>query len=91
MMLLVRLMGLLDLVACVLILLYQLNVIGYFTLFPFVLYLLIKGWMFRSDLASLVDIGIGIYLLLIWFFSPWIITILVILYLLQKAVMSLFM
>jgi hypothetical protein len=53
------------------------------------LYLFVKGWVFRESLASIMDILCGIYVLVLMFgfstFVSWIIAI----YLFQKAVFSL--
>lgn len=51
-------------------------------------YLILKSLTFKGDFASILDLGAGIYLALIPFFAPKILTILFAIYLGQKAVFS---
>ena len=56
----------------------------------FGVYLMLKGVLFKGDIASMVDFIIGVYLLLIPIFAPKVLTIIFIIYLGQKALVSFF-
>ncbi len=56
----------------------------------FAAYLLIKGFAFKGDFASVVDMTIGVYIILIPVFSVKFFTIIFAIYLGQKAFVSLF-
>lgn len=86
----VKLLGIMDLLsaAAVLLLHYDLLItwrIG----FLFVAYLLIKGWMFKTDINSVMDILCGLYIFVMLFGFTTIISWVVAIYLFQKAVFSL--
>lgn len=85
----IKLLGLADLLSAVTIVLVHYDIIGWRIGFIFVAYLLIKGWLFRTDINSIMDILCGIYLFVMLFGFTTIISWVVAIYLLQKAVFSL--
>ena len=58
-------------------------------LFVFILYLLIKGWAFKGDIASAIDLVIALYMITLMFGFHSFLTVIAIIYLLQKAIFSL--
>lgn len=89
-MVLVKLMGLTDILAGLIIILFTYDVIGVKFLLVFFLYLLIKGLAFRGDFASFADIGISIYMLFMLITPITVISYIVAVYLFQKGVVCFF-
>ncbi len=86
----VKLFGIADLLsaAVVIMLHYDIFITWRIGLF-FVSYLLIKGWIFREDLNSIMDILCGLYIFVMLFGFTTIISWVVAIYLFQKACFSL--
>ena len=87
---LVKLLGFMDLLsaAAVLLLHYDL-IIGWRIGLIFVAYLMIKGFIFRTDISSLLDVLCGIYIFVMLFGFTTVVSWVVAVYLFQKAVFSL--
>ncbi len=85
----VKLMGFCDLMAAAVVLLLHYDIIGWRLGFLFVAYLLAKGWLFRTDIASLMDVLCGVYMFIMLFGFTTVISFVVAAYLFQKAVFSL--
>jgi hypothetical protein len=87
---LVKLMGIMDLLSAVAVIMLHYDFFITWRIgLIFAAYLILKGWLFRSDIASLLDLLCGIYLfiMLLGFttFLSWVVAV----YLFQKAVFSL--
>jgi hypothetical protein len=90
MFLLLLIMPLLDLLATISMLLLHHNMAGWRLVFPFAMYLILKGVAFR-DVASIIDFVIGLYILgIIAFGFHTFIVYIAAAYLIQKAVFSFF-
>jgi hypothetical protein len=85
----VRLLGIGDLLSAIVVVLLHYDLIGWRVGLVFVAYLLIKGWLFREDLNSILDIFCGLYMFVMLFGLTTIISWVVAIYLFQKAVFSL--
>ena len=85
----VKLLGIGDLLCAIVVVLLHYDLIGWRIGFLFVCYLLIKGWLFREDLNSILDILCGLYMFVMLFGLTTIVSWVVALYLFQKAVFSL--
>jgi hypothetical protein len=86
----VKLMGVMDLLSAAAVLLLHYNfLISWRIGFLFVAYLLIKGWLFREDLNSIMDILCGLYMFVMLFGFTTIVSWVVAVYLFQKACFSL--
>ncbi|MBW2964549.1 hypothetical protein KY363_03745 [Candidatus Woesearchaeota archaeon] len=85
----VKLLGVADLLAAVVVVLLHYQVIGWRIGIIFVAYLILKGWLFRVDINSIMDILCGLYMFVMLFGFTTIITWVVVIYLFQKAVFSL--
>ena len=59
----IKLLGLLDIITGIIILLYNFEATSLKIFISFLLYLVIKGLAFRGDSASFADIGIAIYMI----------------------------
>ncbi len=85
----VKLLGLVDLLTAVLAVFAHIGFIPTSVLKIFAVYLIIKGAIFIKSFTSILDLGCGVYLLLMFFFNMHsFIVYLVALYLFQKAVFS---
>lgn len=89
-MLILKLMGLMDLASALFLLLEHFGIIGPFfrPLIGFAIYLLGKAFMYRGDIASIIDLGCGIYLIAAFFGLKTFIVFIVAAYLIQKAFFS---
>ncbi len=85
----VKLMGALDLITGITIILFHYDLIGLRLFLTFTLYLLLKGFMFKGDLASMVDFAVGAYMLLMLILPITILTYICAIYLFQKSISSL--
>jgi hypothetical protein len=85
----VKLLGIADLLAAVVVILLHYDILGWRIGFIFVAYLIIKGWLFRTDINSIMDILCGLYMFVMLFGFTTIITWVVAIYLFQKAIFSL--
>jgi hypothetical protein len=85
----VKFLGVMDLLSAVTVILLHYDIIGWRIGLIFVAYLIIKGWIFREDINSIMDILCGLYMFVMLFgfttFISWVVAI----YLFQKAVFSL--
>ena len=84
-----KLMGVLDLVAVIVLVLLHYHIGTWRITLLFAIYLLIKAFMFRGNIQSYIDGGIGIYMIFLIFGLHSILTFVAAIYLLQKAVFSL--
>jgi len=86
----VKLMGIMDLlcIAVIIMMHYDFLITWRIGLF-FAAYLMLKGFIFRSDIASLIDGLCGIYVFVMLFGLTTFVTWIVAIYLLQKAAFSL--
>ncbi|MBW2972552.1 hypothetical protein KY359_05950 [Candidatus Woesearchaeota archaeon] len=86
----VKLLGIMDLLSAGVVLLLHYNLlIGWRVGIIFVAYLILKGWLFRQDINSVMDILCGIYMFIMLFGLTTVISWVVAIYLFQKAVFSL--
>jgi len=82
-------MAALDFLTALVIILLQLNLIGFRIAAPFIIYMISKVIVFRGDLASIIDGVIGVYIILMLIgFNPVILTAIALIYLLQKIFVS---
>ncbi len=86
----VKILGALDLLTGVMILLFQYDVIGIRLLISFIVYLLLKGLLFRMNFASFVDIVIAIYMIFMIFVPVAVLSYIAAIYLFQKGAVSFF-
>jgi hypothetical protein len=84
----VKLMSLLDIIAAVVMILYQYGSVSFRLLLSFIVYLIIKAFMFRGDFASFLDACIAIYMFFMLFLSVPILTWIAAIYLIQKAIVG---
>lgn len=89
-MLILKLMGLMDFAAALFLLLEHFGAIGPFfrPLIGFAIYLLGKAYMYRGDIASMIDLACGIYLVLAFCGLKTFLVFFVAAYLIQKAFFS---
>ena len=85
----VKLLGVGDLLAAVTVILLHYHILSWRIGFIFVAYLILKGWLLRADLNSIMDILCGIYMFVMLFGFTTIVSWVVAIYLFQKAVFSL--
>jgi hypothetical protein len=85
---LIKILGVADLLSAVAVILLHYHIIGWRLGFLFVAYLIIKGWLFRENIASIMDILCGIYMFVMLFGFTTIISWVVAIYLFQKSVFS---
>jgi hypothetical protein len=86
----VKLLGIMDLLCAAVVLLLHYNLfIGWRIGIIFVAYLLVKGFLFRQDINSIMDILCGIYMFIMLFGLTTVVSWVVAIYLFQKAVFSL--
>lgn len=85
----VKLLGVADLLSAAVVVLLHYDLLGWRIGLGFAAYLIIKGWLFREDLNSVMDILCGLYLFVMLFGFTTFITWIVAIYLFQKSVFSL--
>ena len=85
-----KLMGIMDILSIVSLLLFKYGFIPQIFLIIAVIYLMIKGILFFRNIASLADFGVAVIFILALFGIYNIITWVAIVWILQKAVFSLF-
>ena len=89
-MVLLKFLGILDILTGIIIILFQHDLIGWRLLLSFVLYLILKGVAFKLDFATVVELGIALYIIVGMIFSPVIIvSYIAAIYLFQKGIASL--
>jgi hypothetical protein len=84
-----RVLGILDLLTATMLTLYEAGAAPFWLFAPFALDLLAKGILFRDGAASAVDFGVAIYILMAPFLSYWVISVVIAVYLAQKGLLSL--
>lgn len=84
-----RLLGILDLLTATMLVLYEAGAVPFWLFAPFALDLLTKGILFRDGAASAVDFGVALYILVVPFLGYWVISAVIVVYLAQKGVLSL--
>lgn len=89
-MLLFKIFGFFDLVTILMMILLQYGGVPWRLAMIFAAYLIIKGIIFKGDFASMIDIVIGVYIIIMPVFSWKFLTIVFAIYLGQKAVISFF-
>jgi hypothetical protein len=87
-MILIKLMGFLDLLTAGAIILFNYDILGLRLFISFILYLILKGIMFKGDIASMLDLGIASYMILMIFFPITILSWIAAIYILQKGIVS---
>jgi hypothetical protein len=89
-MIVVWLLGIMDILTAVFIVLgnYHLASLRFFM--TFIIYLLVKGIVFRGDLASFIDLAIAVYMILMIFFPITVVSFIAAIYLIQKGILSFF-
>jgi hypothetical protein len=85
----VKLLGVADLLAAVAVVLLHYDILSWRIGFIFVAYLLVKGWLFREDINSVMDILCGVYMFIMLFGFTTVVSWVVAIYLFQKSVFSL--
>jgi len=81
----VKLLGTLDLITGISIILFQYDLIGLRLFLTFAVYLLAKGFMFKGDIASILDFATGAYMLLMIILPITFFTYIAAFYLFQKG------
>jgi len=81
-------MGMLDLISALVLILIHFDIIGWKLGFVVALYLFIKAYAFKGDIASILDGVCGIYVLLVMFGLHTGFTYVVVFYFIQKAAIS---
>ncbi len=84
----VKIMGLADLLSAFIILLLQLDVLGWRLAFVVAAYLFAKAYAFKGDFASILDGITGFYVLLMMLGLHTFLAYIFMIYLLQKGLMS---
>ena len=82
----VKLLGLADFLSAIVVILLHYDVIGWRIGLLFAAYLMIKGWLFREDINSLLDMLCGAYMFVMLFGFTTIVTWIIVVYLFQKSV-----
>lgn len=85
----VKFLGFLDLLAAGVMILYFFEIIPYKFVLSLGLYLIFKAIMFFGDFLSFLDGVVGLYMLLMFFWTPGIITTIFSVYLIIKSLLSL--
>ncbi len=85
----IRLLGVADILAGIWMLLAHFNIVGWTTSAIFVIYLMIKILIFR-DLISFFDLLSGFYFIIILLGAHWTLSYLFVIYLIQKGALSMF-
>jgi len=85
-----KLMGLMDIISIAVLLLFKYGLISKMFLITVVIYLAIKGIVFFRNIVSLADFGVAIIFVLALFGIYNVLTWIAIVWILQKAILSLF-
>lgn len=85
-----KLMGLMDLLSIAVLLLFRYGVVSQKVLIIAAIYLMIKGILFFKNIVSLIDFGVAIIFALALFGVYNVLTWIAIIWILQKAALSLF-
>jgi len=91
-MIFVKFLGTMDFLSAIALIFSALRICPLRIALGFALYLFFKGIVFKDDPASLIDMGIGVLLIIVYFIGPWgifgALTFGGVLYLLQKTIFS---
>ncbi|MCF7871841.1 hypothetical protein K9L97_02295 [Candidatus Woesearchaeota archaeon] len=87
-MVVIKFLGFVDIIAAIIITLFNFELVPLKIFLSIFLYLILKGLAFRGDFASFTDIGIAIYMLLMLIYPITIITLICSLFLFQKGIFS---
>jgi hypothetical protein len=87
-MVIVKVLGVMDFLTGVMILLFHYDIVSTRLFLSFILYLIIKGLMFRGNLASILDITVAVYMIIMIFLPLGFFTYLAAVYLFQKSISS---
>lgn len=88
-MFLVKFFGLMDLYSAAVMLLVQFDVTPWRIILTASAWLILKGYLFKGELASMIDLAIGVYHILMIVLPIPVVTWILALYLIVKGVMSL--
>lgn len=88
-MVVVKLFGLLDLYSAVVMLLVQYDVVKWRMILSAAAWLILKGYLFRGELASMLDMSIGFYHIIMVIMPIPLITWILAIYLILKGIQSL--
>lgn len=87
-MFLLKFFGIMDLYSAIIMLLVQFDVTPWRLILTAAAWLIMKGFLFRGDLASMIDLGIGVYHLLMFIIPIPVVTYVLAIYLVIKGAMS---
>ncbi len=87
-MFILRVFGTLDLYSALVMLLVQFGVVEWKLILTASAYLFLKGFLFRGEMGSMIDLGIGVYHLLMFFLPLPLITYVLAGYLAVKGIQS---
>jgi hypothetical protein len=88
-MFLMKFFGLMDLYSAIVMLLVQLDVTPWRVILTASGWLILKGFLFRGDFASMIDLGIGVYHIIMVILPIAFVTYILAIYLIIKGLMSL--
>ena len=83
-----KLLGFFDMVAAIVMVLYQYDVTGFRIVLSFAAYLILKGIIFFGDLFSVIDGIVGIYMIIMFFIHSSTVTWIFAIYLILKSIWS---
>ncbi len=83
-----KVLGFFDIITIIIMILLSNELVSWKTGMIFAGYMILKGLVFKGDFASTIDLTAGIYIIIMPLFAPKLLTILFILYLSQKALVS---
>lgn len=89
-MLLFKILGFLDILTIIAMFLLSYEILAWRTAIIFAAYLILKGFTFKGDFNSFIDMSIGVYIIIMPIFSIKFLTIIFAIYLGQKAIISFF-
>lgn len=87
-MMLLIFLGLMDVLTAIFLILFNYGLIGVRPFATFILYLVLKGVMFKGDVASMIDLMIAAYMVIMIFYPIPVLTWIAVIYILQKAAVS---
>ena len=84
----VKILGILDVLTGISIILFNYDLLPVKIVFAVMIYLLVKGIAFRGDVASFIDLGIFVYMILMFISPLTIVSFIVAIYMFQKGIVS---
>ena len=87
-MFILKFFGIMDLYSALIMLLVQFGVTPWRIILTAAAWLILKGILFKGDMASMIDLGIGVYHLLMFFLPIPLVTYVLAIYLIIKGSMS---